>query len=374
VGATFDAAPEAAGPHVVLFDGAHDDLLEFVAARAGERVLGVALADAPEAARWAVLDAGASDVVAAADWARRPSLAEEKLTRWARIDELAASPAVARRLVGGSDVWRALVRDVVEAGFFTTSPVLVTGPTGTGKELVARAIHDLDQRPDKGPFVVVDCTTIVESLSGSEFFGHEKGAFTGAYATRDGAFALADGGTLFLDEIGELPLPLQAELLRVVQEGTYKRVGGNSWRETSFRLVCATNRDLTREIEAGRFRADLYYRIAAWTLETPPLDRRRDDIRALATHFLATLSEGPPPEVDAAVWDHLERRDYPGNVRELKHLVTRMFFRHSGGIVTIGDVPADERPRGGSAPVRLDTARSGTSEARPAGARVGSRA
>src|SRR6185295_226461 len=150
-----------------------------------------------------------------------------------------------------------------------------------GKELLARVIHALDPRPDKGELVVLDCTTIVPELSGSEFFGHERGAYTGAVGPRDGAFALAHGGTLFLDEIGELPLALQAQLLRVVQEGTYKRVGGNAWHKASFRLVCATNRDLKEEVARGRFRGDLYHRLATNASRLPPLRDRVEDILVL---------------------------------------------------------------------------------------------
>src|SRR4029450_8247587 len=160
---------------------------------------------------------------------------------------------------------------------FSQVSVLIVGESGTGKELIARLIHDLDQRRDKGDFVVVDCTTIVPELSGSELFGHERGAFTGAVGTREGAFALADGGTLFLDEVGELPLPLQGQLLRVVQARMYKRVGGNHWHRTEFRLVCATNRDLAREVERDAFRSDFYYRIANWPCRLPPLGERRGD-------------------------------------------------------------------------------------------------
>src|SRR5262249_683962 len=149
------------------------------------------------------------------------------------------------------------------------------GESGTGKELIARLIHDLDSRPGKPPLVVVDCTTIVPGLSGSEFFGHERGAFTGAINTRDGAFALANGGTLFLDEIGELPQPMQAELLRVIQERKYKRVGSNAWQHTDFRLVSATNMDLESGVAKGAFRGDLYYRIAGWVCRTPPLRERK---------------------------------------------------------------------------------------------------
>jgi transcriptional regulator with GAF, ATPase, and Fis domain len=250
-------------------------------------------------------------------------------------------------LVGRSSAWTRVVRQVVEIARFTDASVLVTGESGTGKELVARMIHDLDSRPRKGELVVVDCTTVVPTLSGSEFFGHEKGAFTGAVTTRDGAFALADGGTLFLDEIGDLPLQLQGELLRVVQEGMYKRVGSNAWRRTSFRLLCATNRNLLEESAAGRFRRDLYYRIAAWKCHLPSLRERSEDIPLLTQHFLAQSRPGATVSlVDDAVGELLLTREYPGNVRELKQLVSRIGSRHEGpGPISVGDVPAEERPR-----------------------------
>ena len=186
---------------------------------------------------------------------------------------------------------------------------------------------------------------MVPSLSGSEFFGHERGAFTGAAASRDGAFALADDGTLFLDEVGELPLELQAQLLRVVQEKTFKRVGGNSWQRTDFRLVCATNRELLKEQGMGNFRSDLYYRIAAWKCHLPPLRERREDIIPLARHFMRQIcSRDEPPELDRPVEDFLARREYPGNVRDLRQLVTRIMYRHVGkGPITVGDIPEEER-------------------------------
>jgi transcriptional regulator with GAF, ATPase, and Fis domain len=211
--------------------------------------------------------------------------------------------------------------------------------------LFAQLVHTLDPRAQKGKLVVCDCTTIVPELSGSEFFGHERGAFTGAVAERKGAFALADGGTLFLDEVGELPLNLQAELLRVIQERTYKRVGGNSWQKTNFRLVCATNRNLIEEQSQDRFRRDLYYRIAAWTCHLPPLCERREDILVLAKHFIEQLRPHNPPELDEAVRQYFQMLDYPGNVRDLKQLVTRIVQHHVGpGAITVGDIPEDERP------------------------------
>ena len=146
--------------------------------------------------------------------------------------------------MGDSPAWQAVLRDTGRGGALRDASVLMRAGSGTGKERVARLIHELDPRPNKGKLVVLDCSTIVPTLSGSEFFGHEKGAFTGATTAREGAFELANGGTLFLDEVGELTVALQAELLRVIQEGTFKRVGSNMWRKSTFRLVCATNRDL----------------------------------------------------------------------------------------------------------------------------------
>jgi len=233
---------------------------------------------------------------------------------------------------------------------FTNASILIMGETGTGKELAARLIHALDNRPGKRDLVILDCTTIVPELSGSEFFGHERGAYTGAVAARDGAFALADGGTLFLDEVGELPPTLQSQLLRVIQEGAYKRVGSNTWHKTSFRLICATNRDLLQEVAQHRFRRDLYYRLASWVCTLPPLCERPDDILPLARHFmLEHLREHDqphtdPPELDNTVRDYLLLRDYPGNVRDLRQIVWRIMDRYTGvGPITIGQLPEEDR-------------------------------
>jgi DNA-binding NtrC family response regulator len=298
----------------------------------------------PAEAFWELLNAGASDAFA---WnsAHGPAAVAARLDRWRQVDDLSTLPAVRDTLIGESRAWRSMRRRIIEIARFTDAPVLITGESGTGKELVARAIHALDPRPRKRDLIVLDCTTIVSTLSGSEFFGHERGAFTGADSTRDGAFALADGGTLFLDEMGELPLPLQAELLRVTQEGTYKRVGGNVWRSTSFRLVCATNKDLLAETAQERFRRDLYYRIAAWRVDLPRLSDRQEDILPLTRHFLRQLRPGPDQcQIDEPVLAFLARRDYPGNIRDLRHLVTCMSHRHVGpGPITLGDIPEEER-------------------------------
>jgi transcriptional regulator with GAF, ATPase, and Fis domain len=338
------------GPGVIFFDTVSRELCDLVQATSqegGERI--IAIGSEPQAlddgASWRVIGAGASDVIAWGDTKRSAQHVAARLERWRDVDELLLSAVARHGLVGESAPWRSVLRQVIEVARFTDAPVLITGESGTGKELVARLIHVLDPRPRKPELVVVDCTTIVPTLSGSEFFGHERGSFTGAVSTRDGAFALADGGTLFLDEVGELPLPLQAELLRVVQEGTYKRVGSNTWRQTRFRLVCATNRDLLEEASQGRFRRDLYYRIAGWSFRLPALRERSQDILLFISHFLSELRpDGASPELDDVVREFLLARDYPGNVRDLRHLVSRLSYRHVGpGPLTLGDIPEEER-------------------------------
>jgi transcriptional regulator with GAF, ATPase, and Fis domain len=309
----------------------------------------VIVLQAGEADPWQLFQAGAIDVL---PWHGGTGEAEALVARCERVVQVAqlADGEVARRLlVGASPCWRALVRSVVEAAVFSQSEILVTGETGTGKDMVARAIHALAGLPDE--MTVVDCTTLTPELAGSELFGHERGAFTGATGPRDGAFAQADGGLLFLDEVGELPLALQAQLLRAIQEHTYKRVGGNTWQRSRFRLVCATNRDLEAEVAAGRFRADLYYRLAAWQIRMPALRERIEDIPALAHHFLLQCgASGASAEMDAALLGCLARRPFPGNVRELRQVVTRAWYRHAGpGPVGLGALAPEDRPCAASA-------------------------
>jgi transcriptional regulator with GAF, ATPase, and Fis domain len=344
-------APE--GPGLVFFEGFGPELVERIRAcshRGEERLLAVGTRKEAlgRGDGWRLLAAGASDVFLWPELADPAGVIASRFDRWEEVDRLVCSPVVTRNLVGQSLVWRSVLRQVVEVARFSGSSVLLGGESGTGKELVARLIHTLDARENKKELVILDCTTIVPELSGSEFFGHERGAFTGAVAVRDGAFSLADGGSLFLDEVGELPARLQAELLRVIQEGTYKRVGSSAWQRTRFRLVCATHRDLSREVEEGRFRGDFFYRIAAWACQLPSLRERREDIPLLVRRFLEErFGEDDAPEVDPAVMDLLLSRDYPGNVRDLRQLVGRIAHRHTGpGSITIGDVPEEERPRG----------------------------
>jgi transcriptional regulator with GAF, ATPase, and Fis domain len=348
------AAEEAGnkGPGVLCFeqiDGELFDALASVRGCPGSRVLALATSTAALGQRsWDVLQAGASEV-AAWDEGLAAATVFAKLERWRAIAELSASLLSARGLVGRSEAWLRFVDRVIEAARFSSIPILLSGESGTGKEQIARLIHAVGAAHGAPTgLVTVDCSTIVSDLSGSEFFGHERGAFTGAHAGRDGAFASADGATLFLDEVGELPLVLQAQLLRVIQEKTYKRVGGNVWLKSDFRLVCATNRDLGQRVQQGAFRLDLYHRLAGWSLCTPSLNERREDILPLARHFLSASLPAPVPDLDPTVQTYLVQRSYPGNIRELRQLVQRVAHRHTGpGPISAGDVPEEERPAGG---------------------------
>ena len=344
---------------VIVCDGPSRDLFE--ALRQATRTATEVLVLAPRRSGldpWETLAAGATDVL---EWDGDPGPVAAAVERRTEVQRLLARPEVSGAMVGHSPALRQVLRDVVVAARFGQGPILVLGETGTGKELVARVVHAVRAAVGAatGRLVVVDCTTIVPALSGSELFGHEKGAFTGAVSVRTGAFAAADEGTMLLDEIGDLPLEQQPELLRVVQEGTYKPVGSDTWRRSRARLVCATHRDLLGDVAEGRFRADLYYRLAASTVVLPPLRERREDIVPLFTHFLgqalAKVTGHPPGEgrararrpvaVAPAVAEVLMRRDYPGNLRDLRQLAYRVAARHVGpGPVTPGDLPPGDRP------------------------------
>jgi PAS domain S-box-containing protein len=207
----------------------------------------------------------------------------------------------------------------------TEANVLISGESGTGKELVARAIHDLSTHKDR-PLVRVNCASIPKELFESEFFGHVRGAFTGAIKDRVGRFELADSGTLFLDEIGEIPLELQSKLLRVLQEGQFERVGDERTRSVSVRLIAATNRDLLAEARAGRFRLDLYYRLSVFPIEVPPLRERLEDVAELTDNFIKNSARRlgvPRPRLTRMHVSELQSYDWPGNVRELQNIIER---------------------------------------------------
>ena len=215
----------------------------------------------------------------------------------------------------------------------TNANVLILGESGTGKELVARAIHQRSQRCH-GPLVKVNCASIPKELFESEFFGHARGAFTGALRDRIGRFQLADSGTIFLDEIGEIPLDLQSKLLRVLQEREFERVGEETPRRVDVRIIAATNRDLEGESRAGRFREDLYYRLGVFPIQVPPLRDRAADIGPLAAHFVRHFCEQlnlPSRTLTRGDVERLARYDWPGNIRELQNVIERALIRSRGG-------------------------------------------
>jgi DNA-binding NtrC family response regulator len=232
----------------------------------------------------------------------------------------------------------------------TDSTVLIQGETGTGKELIARAIHGRSRRAER-PLIKVNCAALPRELVESELFGHEKGAFTGATQQRRGRFELADGGTLFLDEVGELPLEMQAKLLRVLQEQEFERIGGSKTLRTDVRLIAATNRDLHRQVEAGAFRSDLYYRLNVVPLALPALRERREDVPRLISHFLARAARKLGKnlvDVSPAFLEQAVSYDWPGNVRELENFVERAAVLAKGARLEAGELLP--RPSAAAAP------------------------
>ena len=215
----------------------------------------------------------------------------------------------------------------------TDASILIGGESGTGKELIAHEIHRRSQR-NHHPMIRVNCASIPKELYESEFFGHVKGAFTGAVKDRAGRFELAHEGTLFLDEVGEIPLDLQSKLLRVLQEGTYERVGDEKTQKVDVRIVAATNKDLKKEVEQGRFREDLFYRLNVFPIEVPPLRKRKDDIPLLASHFLTLAAKkfhSPQPRLTKANVLKLQNYEWPGNVRELQNILERAVITSRSG-------------------------------------------
>ena len=235
------------------------------------------------------------------------------------------------QLIGNSPAWIEIFKSIGRVAG-TDVGVLLLGESGTGKEVVARTIHENSAR-SKRPFIVVNCAALPADLLESELFGHEKGAFTSAVSQKLGKFEAANGGTVFLDEIGELPLPLQPKLLRVLQERTFQRVGGNTTHHADVRIVAATNRSLEEEVHEKTFRQDLFYRLNAFMHRLPPLRERRSDVLPLAEHFLRKFAERnqtPPCDLTEDAISTLENYAFPGNVRELEHLMERASV-HSGG-------------------------------------------
>ena len=246
-------------------------------------------------------------------------------------EEVSAALGVGE-FVGDSPALQKVLRQVQLAAP-TDASILISGESGTGKELVARAIPVGSARAHQA-LIKVNCSAVPDHLFETEFFGHARGAFTGAVTARPGRFELANGGTLFLDEIGELPLAMQSKLLRVLQEREFERVGESRTRTADVRVIAATNRDLQEEVEAGRFRQDLFYRLSVFPVTIPPLRERREDIPKLAQHFVAQSArrlKRRPPRVPRAALDELTAHSWPGNVRELQNVVERAMILWQGG-------------------------------------------
>ena len=245
------------------------------------------------------------------------------------------------------------VMELVEQVAPLANKILLLGETGTGKEVIANAIHSLSPRA-KGPFVKVNCGAIPESLIDSELFGHEKGAFSGAVAVREGRFERADGGTLFLDEIGELPLQAQTRLLRVLQNQEVERVGGGRLIQVDTRIIAATHQNLERLVQEGRFREDLWYRLNVFPITIPPLRQRAEDVPALTRYFLSTKSRElglrNPPPISPGALQRLMHYRWPGNVRELENLVERELIRNRDGILAFDSLLSDLEAAKASAP------------------------
>lgn len=241
-----------------------------------------------------------------------------------------------RTILLGRSRWAVHAREQIARFAAVDASVLVSGPTGAGKEVIARAIHEQSPRANE-PFIPVCCTTITSQLFASQLFGHCKGAFTGAEYAAIGCFRAANGGTIFLDEIGELELDMQAKLLRVVQERAVVPVGSHTSLPVDFRIVCATNRDLKREVAAGKFREDLYFRLNVVSMDACPLKDRPEDVGLLAEHFLeqfASRSGFPRKQLSPGALEMLAAYDWPGNVRELKHVLERATIACDGELIT----------------------------------------
>ena len=232
-----------------------------------------------------------------------------------------------------------LIRSVAQ----TTTTVLIEGETGTGKEQVARAIHDVSSSLRSGQFVAINCAALPETLLESELFGHEKGSFTGAIGQRKGRFEQADGGTLFLDEVGDIPMPMQAKLLRVLQERRFERVGGSTSIEVDVRVIAATNRGLPAMVKKAKFREDLYYRLNVVKVDLPPLRERPEDIPLLATHFAGKHGRPgePPPTFAPEAMERLLNHTWPGNIRELENAIERACVTTRGSSVRAEDLPLE---------------------------------
>ena len=264
--------------------------------------------------------------------------------QWTQTPQTTQKTTEARAMIYKSEVMSQLMK-MVERVAPSQANILVLGESGTGKELIARAIHDKSSRKSK-PFVAINCGALRETLLESELFGHEKGSFTGAYNKKIGLAEAANGGTLFLDEVGELPMAIQAKLLRFIQEGEIFRVGGKDSIKVDIRIICATNRELDQEVTRGNFREDLFYRINTIVISAPPLRRRKEDIPVLVQHFLTQGHGGfisRVKSIDEEALNVMMKYDWPGNIRELQNACERLQVLSEGHTIMVNDLPESIR-------------------------------
>jgi DNA-binding NtrC family response regulator len=321
------------------------ELLDVVTEKAAETPVVLVTAYADPGAAMDAITKGAADYLAKPVdvVALRTTVARALERRRLAADNRSLRSAIAGRkvLVGTSPAMLELYKQIAHVAP-THATVHVTGESGSGKELIARTIHERSMRA-AGPFVAVNCAALAEGLLESELFGHERGAFTGANATRAGLFEAAENGTIFLDEVGDVPAKMQAALLRVLQEGEVRRVGGATTVHVNVRVISATNRDLAADAKAGRMREDLFYRLSVVSLHVPPLRERGDDIVALTQHLIArhaALLGRPMPRLSDEAMLAIRSYRWPGNVRELENALARAVAMSERGVIVAGDLPS----------------------------------
>ncbi len=295
------------------------------------------------------LDLNELDLIIQRELERSTLLSENRVLR-----EIIGQQGRAQDLITESPAMQAVVNTALRAAA-SDATILILGESGTGKEVLARAVHAASPRAER-VFMPIHCAALAEGVIQSELFGHEKGAFTGAAARRIGRFEQAKGGTVFIDEVGDIPMNIQVQLLRVLQEKIFERVGGNQTIQADVRILAATNKDLRQAIARNEFREDLYYRLGVITIEIPPLRKRREDIPPLIQHFLRKYGPGRPLEVSREALDRLMKYEWPGNVRELENAIERAVVLSREEILTSKDFPCcANRPVSPSSPAGRQT-------------------
>jgi len=352
----FQMVPAGVAVTILAAQGVETEALEWLSAHelAGGGVVVVAGSDPSRRMAVQFMSRGAHDYLALPEDAEilrnavEAGLARFRERSASRVADAAAAHSAFARIVGESPPLRAVLARAMRLARHPSATALIVGETGTGKELLARAIHEAGPRR-AAPFVAVNCSALPAQLIESELFGHERGAFTDAYAAKPGLFELADGGTLFLDEVGTLPLELQAKLLRVLEDREVRRVGGTRSRRVDVRIMAACNERLLGRVRAGTFREDLYYRLSVVTLALPPLRERGDDVVLIARHLVEELAARhglPKPPLSEGAQKLLREHSWPGNVRELRNAIERAMLLAPEGTLALDElvVPEAERP------------------------------